>query len=112
MADEVRPMQVVSPDCECEVEFSPLPVCENDAVEAILCAVAYEQAEMARMLKVLRCKLCYTVSWLPDAFETPAEAIDAAVRIEADVAGLIRALADKENAIANKLRAALARQEG
>lgn len=60
---------------------------------------------MARILKVLRCKLCHSVHWLPDGFATASEAIDAAEEISLDVANLIRAMAAKENAIANKLYA-------
>mgnify|MGYP001287865788 FL=1 len=101
---------IPEPDCECGPELDPLPVCEGNLRNAILCAVAHEQTEMARMLKILRCKLCKTVSWLPNApeeFLDLEERISASNLIEKDIADLIRALAEKENAIANKVRAVM-----
>lgn len=95
-------------DCFCERDLAQLPTCPGDEAEAILCAVAYEQAEMAQMLKVLCCKLCKSVKWLPNTgeeFANANEAITNANKIETDVATLIEALAKKEDAIASKINA-------
>ena len=96
--------------CDCNINLGPLPQCEGDVTNAILCATAHEQAEIAKMLRVLGCKLCKTVGWLPDTLGddiSDETKIDLANKIELDVATVIRALADKENAIAAKVKAIL-----
>lgn len=96
--------------CDCTIEFGSLPDCHDiDINQVILCAVAHEQAEMAKMLKILGCKLCKTNGWLPDTLPgvSDVERINLAEKIETDITGIIEALANKENAIANKVRAIL-----
>lgn len=108
MSEEVYHKGPKQPVCDCGPDLDPLPVCEEDPRHAILCAVAHEQAEMAKMLKVLRCKLCKTVAWLPNhpkEFNTVTDRISSANLIEKDIAGIIKALADKESAIAKKVDA-------
>ena len=73
----------------------------------ILCAVAQEEEEMAKMFEILRDKMRKTRDWLPGDLKAlpPNKAIELAVCMEKTIGEEIRALAEKERAIAEKVEA-------